>query len=882
MFQYQLGLSITFFLLSIPHPVHSTVEKFHSYSVSPLREATINNWTLQQYYRVLDIFDTNGNQQIPYIDSDYPGISNLNEQFTPFTTANCLISLNNFRNTDIFAETPLEYPLLLWTPELGEVDKWSSWMPKDFNKKISVTLVNDTLSCNTSNLLRIVEYSIYDPGICLDLDLFTYSSNSKPWNCQVEIYLYEPDRKRRAGYPKLFRKISDDKEEADFASALIYYRVPSVKLSVYHDTLQYVNNHILRRSIINIMTDSWKRPVNYAYLYASVTSNSKSSGVISFVKIVKECQHCLKKSDKAKAEMSRTLDVILKEINLNTTPLERLERLSHPAPSESIHWGILTDFKANKRTESAIFQLSLCDKRLINAEYLLHSSLDLSAMEKLAKAYAHVWLSIMQNSTFRLDITDDILATCYPLSGELKSESSYDTVMSLKDVMFLNSGSRGRALEIPLDLSALKFVSCGRRALQSMAFRELIDVYDPDVWVLAGLSVLILMIVLEQLSRRSGWMSLFNIWKHWLPIFKSIIEQGDPFPNSYLKTFPARLILSLFMLAMIVLSNAYKNTNVYNMIAPRNPVPYKYLKELVHDDFVIFGRSASVNFYWWNHKIPRWSNVNISKHYFSVGHHNGRVHSEILISLWNLFDKKKPVFTKKYNDSIRLMEQVEQATELHPNLISVLKTRFEEIETINPFPFKASEGIENHLQERFWTQEDQMLAEFIDQCNRTALVLPQHLCMKHAHRLQRLRRDDVSVGEETYVNRLYTFSLIYRIPSFIIKRLGGTKQSGIWEWWLKLLKGSDKLYQPHKVLTKPNLDGNVLVIFALLCIGLCVASACFLLETWKYFSFIVAECGFGLIRNFCIGPIPNLLNQAILLENVKITRITVIPSNREA
>lgn len=44
-----------------------------------------------------------------------------------------------------------------------------------------------------------------------------------------------------------------------------------------------------------------------------------------------------------------------------------------------------------------------------------------------------------------------------------------------------------------------------------------------------------------------------------------------------------------------MLSNAYKNKNMYNMILPTKPVPYQYLQELVNDNFTIYTRSAYVN-----------------------------------------------------------------------------------------------------------------------------------------------------------------------------------------------------------------------------------------------------------------------------------------------
>lgn len=46
----------------------------------------------------------------------------------------------------------------------------------------------------------------------------------------------------------------------------------------------------------------------------------------------------------------------------------------------------------------------------------------------------------------------------------------------------------------------------------------------------------------------------------------------------------AKLIVSTLIQMGIVLSNAYKNHNVYKMITPRMPDPYAYFKELVEDN----------------------------------------------------------------------------------------------------------------------------------------------------------------------------------------------------------------------------------------------------------------------------------------------------------
>lgn len=52
-----------------------------------------------------------------------------------------------------------------------------------------------------------------------------------------------------------------------------------------------------------------------------------------------------------------------------------------------------------------------------------------------------------------------------------------------------------------------------------------------------------------------------------------------------------RLSIGLFLLVAIVINNAYKNTNVYNMIAPRNSTPYRFLHEILADKFDAYTRA---------------------------------------------------------------------------------------------------------------------------------------------------------------------------------------------------------------------------------------------------------------------------------------------------
>lgn len=65
----------------------------------------------------------------------------------------------------------------------------------------------------------------------------------------------------------------------------------------------------------------------------------------------------------------------------------------------------------------------------------------------------------------------------------------------------------------------------------------------------------------------------------------------------------------LILLVGTILSNAYKNDNVYNMVVPRKPVLYSEFSELVRDNFKIYTKSFKVNFEQSFKNIPPGSTV---------------------------------------------------------------------------------------------------------------------------------------------------------------------------------------------------------------------------------------------------------------------------------
>lgn len=78
-------------------------------------------------------------------------------------------------------------------------------------------------------------------------------------------------------------------------------------------------------------------------------------------------------------------------------------------------------------------------------------------------------------------------------------------------------------------------------------------------------------------------------------ITQLLLEQGYTFPgNRITQSISVKLLVGVYLKMAIILSNAYKSTNVYLMISPRIPIPNETISELVDSNFKMFSRSHQV------------------------------------------------------------------------------------------------------------------------------------------------------------------------------------------------------------------------------------------------------------------------------------------------
>lgn len=127
----------------------------------------------------------------------------------------------------------------------------------------------------------------------------------------------------------------------------------------------------------------------------------------------------------------------------------------------------------------------------------------------------------------------------------------------------------------------LRFISCGRPLVSSLPFQELLNAFTEQVWIGLCCSIVVVVLFFHQSGQN---------WQFIAVAIKIYLEQGNPYTSKLLRRQSFSFLNVLILITGIVISNAYKNTNIYNMISPRYPVPYETYSQLISDDFSIFVR----------------------------------------------------------------------------------------------------------------------------------------------------------------------------------------------------------------------------------------------------------------------------------------------------
>lgn len=763
-------------------------------------------------------------------------------QLSNFQDNKCLIAITNFQDSNPLF---LEQPVLIRKPILAILkihDKRPllSWV---LEHKIRL-LDEKKLSCLQTSKVPAHQLT----STCERHDLWRLALRSKVWQCELHLDIFPPFTlyiarnlirqfkgllHGRFKYPSFWhyrRNYGGHNALVSKVPTFHIFMVPSVSQVPEREIRQSLPNWMY-----GIISENFPDNINIGFLLAEMQNNRKYS--ISIIRSVYF-------EAKSKVSIFATGKLSPPEIYRSFKEIW----------SRQMWWEILpTDEKTLSHFLSCNNILSGHHQH--NPLIALNAAFK-SAQDILPQAIVHIWQSILGNHTY---LVDENICTNGKLSRFKLSQQNplsrinpkYETVRRLLHY----------PLHIPDPLGSYRYVVCGMRGTESIAFQELLTVYDKRIWIIALVFIVILGNIWKYLISHSSHKTTRTQHRSQIQLgyslIKLLLEQGNPFPaGAYERDRKIQIILGTFMLAGIVLSNGYKNSNVYNMVSPRKPIRYNSFYDLISDNVSVYVTSRGIWGAWPGALDMRaWLGHNISVRVESpqqVSYFEETLNRSILTAIPDLPDNSKfKEITGKANASYW-----ESDKEIHQNMFVRNNSRTQTgnvlIEWIQWFRGRfpgLNEFLESQdlytwyfklLASEYTKAEEFFLLRLLSKCNpKIAFVTHPNVAENFARYLTPARGN---TGKETYFRRYFVFEMTGLITPPVLNRLAGLKESGLLKWWSNITEYisvsklqrnliRDDLFASVKHGTKGScLQGNVVVIFCLLFGGILVAIFDFLAE----------------------------------------------------
>lgn len=778
----------------------------------------------------------------------FPQVENLNDILGLFEeSGKCFLALDNFQSIDLL---PFDYPLLIsalkpltlrWISENITISKQVTWSPKDIVLNNSILRTFNRCPQNSKFFFPIfLPYYYTDRSLhlCATIWIKWFAVNSKPWNCQVHFSLFPPpDLLHLVGSAGIFSQF----RQFRYLQQTFPPSVPPVHALIKSDEMQNMDEAFLQdwMSSVTQLQFTWMNVSIYGYqilqhvfIVADTTLILNNTGHLSSLSLITKQSRVISLGVLYQARGSNKqtkLDLNPGNINIASTL-----RLSYPAQTDLLMWRVSTAEMKENLGKLVMFYFQKCEPP---PQLNLVGDNMPSPLHRVARAYAYLWRSVMQNYT----IEDEDGAICTNNKESKNSlvpdpmDESTDFSIGLNWYLYLNETLYDFPLTINDKFSRLKFVSCGQRSgTGSFDVYQFLAIFDTCVWFLIFLSgIAFSFVVTARFSRLAGNIFIF---------LKLLVEQGSPFSSQVLSVPRWRHVIAPFLLAGIVLSNSYKITNIYSLIAPPRPVPFENYGELLAQNFTIFSRSIfPVIFEPDEMEVVdeelRTEMVERPREILKFEHFTAVLVSEITIHLQLLrITLEMAAFAQNYSAKFllkleRLLKSgIVNSTQLHPQVRSIVSNVLSNDEVLLRI-FEAFLGIltkgmiefERGLHEAFNTMQNGAIFESLVKCDQVSAILPEHLATAFSYRLEKLHPGKVSLGNELYSDVDIIFVLDGHVPPHIVRRLKVLRASGIWEWWMDLVVGANTTVPgggrpevTRNIYEKPNMTGNIVLIFLFL------------------------------------------------------------------
>lgn len=454
----------------------------------------------------------------------------------------------------------------------------------------------------------------------------------------------------------------------------------------------------------------------------------------------------------------------------------------------------------------------------------------------LEKEYVNILLYVMENYTLLSTRSEEGILFCYNGKIEIhigiKPNNNFSIGMHVGNLPMNDVLRDYFPIQINHALQGLRFISCGRPLLSKLAINELVQVFDKSIWF----NIIVIEVVMSVLA--CNVIKNVSLGRSFFEIIRLALEQGSNLLSVKLNkvNFRTKSLFWLYLIITVILCNAYKNTNVYNMTTPRLLVPYTKFGQLVTDKFRIYSVATDDNFH--NFRLmylftKNISNISFHKHEL-MADQIYLVRSQLLgisdrLTRTNSSFQLQDKFTNYLKHSIML-----------PNLNQAILNYFKYHEKMARN--WAVYGILKQavaLRKYFVETQLILLQQELSKCNQVAVIIPEYMSQAVKHNVS-AHKNHVYMGRD----KIWDYQLGVHFSGFVsndlIRRIKSAKESGLFEKWENILsaKSITKYYDTGPAVV--SMDGNILVIFVVLLFGYLLAIVGLVLESLKKtFSYLI-------------------------------------------
>lgn len=383
---------------------------------------------------------------------------------------------------------------------------------------------------------------------------------------------------------------------------------------------------------------------------------------------------------------------------------------------------------------------------------------------------------------------------------------------------------------LPHEIEPLKFIACGAKGITKIAIQEILNVFQVSVWLGVVFIILILscfMVCVEFSSSKGSSREVFSgLARNALFLSSILLEQGFPLTRKQSEKITRRILIGGIFVTGIILSNAYKSTNVFNMISPRQVIPFRKISELREAGYTIFSITDKLSLL----DTPGISKRPDALYWSHLGHQVKNTENSLLIqsqvlqsviSTGLIFaleeyiliaSEVEGLIPENANATTDERNSVEALVEssLHPALAPYIRSLVRKIieiwddtDGMVDFDIKVQDATMEILKDA----ENMLLWDELTSCNMSAIILPVTRCHEYAQRL--LRRGEsleISVSEDSYFETQVGYTLLGIISPVVLRRFRSAMAASLWERVYK--SGQERLnqtiYSGGAKLEKPN------------------------------------------------------------------------------